>query len=1077
MYAELINQTISQVHQKGVASKILQSMDRIRNEFDPIQARRWPTELLQNARDLAYPQRPVRVQFELTDDAVYFRHSGKPFSVKDILSIINQVSSKKPGEGVGQFGTGFMSTFQLSMKVDVRSLLKDEGEPYKPFHICLDRSGATHEAVSSAIFQALETLKTVDQALPVEKIDDDAFNTEFCYHLDSDRSRGIARIGMDDLRNTLPLTMLFSDRLGEVELLFREGRRTESLLYRTGAHALLPGGLERREILVCGESHSFFLLWEDGVVLAAEWDPDRGFLPLSPCMPRLFIDFPLVGSERFPFPVVLNSLSLRPNEPRSGVSLVEHEQSLDARENRALLDRAVVLYQAFFTSLYAMEQRGVEHLIAIPPQEENKEWSASWVRRHIYDSLYTFLSGQKLLSVGEERRALCERELHLISAERPETRTALAGLCAQIRGVLVPEDETDWYAAFSNYAPPKDKVAVLGSVLEQARQIVRHGLKEGTSAQWLARLYDLAMEDGAAAAAICAGNTAIFPCQRGDGLSRGELYTARELYRDPGIPEILKDTSEHLDGLADAGRLDIRSRLLCLDFQPTHKEGLPPAYPISSFVNYIATRSDRKFPVKNFSSYGASYEKMWREAWKLLLASGPDGDMYRLARAGWHDLPEREDCSHLPQSEGMWRAAYRGVLAELLRFVEGSTALEPLAESLRGRNAETDPVRWLNLLYTETARYLRVSDQYYSSIMPNQRGKFCAPFQLKLDEVADEELKEISVCFRGERESCDLYNTLADRRLDLKDWRLPAMPLAAAAEELNAALVQFFAHSNLPHAPLELQEACTRLLSWLREHPKQAEAYFPTFYKEEDQMKLLTPGAAVNLRKKADKLSSLLALAGTDDPEELEHLIRDKKEAPSPQGGSFDPDSGIWLDGDWLDMDKDDRDERLRRIGAAGERCAFRAAVEALIQRGYTMKHLEEDRAAIFITPDGVGRATVERPDTEDYHQAGWDIQIIVTAEHESHCYFLEVKTHTPGSRARSLLPLSNEQMRLAAEKGKDYILLEVIYDETSGRALELHSFPNVLELIGRGALYHREGRYLLSHRGSGVNTEETVLS
>lgn len=348
----------------------------------------------------------------------------------------------------------------------------------------------------------------------------------------------------------------------------------------------------------------------------------------------------------------------------------------------------------------------------------------------------------------------------------------------------------------------------------------------------------------------------------------------------------------------------------------------------------------------------------------------------------------------------MWRGAYRGVLAELLRFVEGKTVLDPLAENLRIRGAENDPVRWLNLLYAKTTRYLRVSDLYYNRIMLNQRGKFCAPSQLKLDEVGNEELKEIAVCFRDERPGCDLYDALADRRLELKDWRLPAMPLAAAAEELNAALVQFFAHSNLPHAPLELQEACTRLLSWLREHPKQAEAYFPTFYKEEDQMKLLTPSAAVSLRKKADKLSSLLALAGTDDPEELEHLIRDKKEAPSPQGGSFDPDSGMWLDGAWLDMDEDDRDERLRRIGTAGERCAFRAAVETLTQQGYTLKQLEEDRAAVFITPDGTGRAVVEYPDTENYHQAGWDIRITVTTGLEDHSYYLEVKTHTPAITA-----------------------------------------------------------------------------
>lgn len=102
MYAELIDQKISQVYPKGVATKILQGMDRIRNEFDVTHARRWPTELLQNPRDLSAPGQPVRACIELTEDAVRFSHSGKPFSVKDILSIINQVSSKQPGGGAAR---------------------------------------------------------------------------------------------------------------------------------------------------------------------------------------------------------------------------------------------------------------------------------------------------------------------------------------------------------------------------------------------------------------------------------------------------------------------------------------------------------------------------------------------------------------------------------------------------------------------------------------------------------------------------------------------------------------------------------------------------------------------------------------------------------------------------------------------------------------------------------------------------------------------------------------------------------------------------------------------------------------
>ena len=48
MYREMINKSIENVYQAGVATKILQYMGKIRNESDITQARRWVMELLQN---------------------------------------------------------------------------------------------------------------------------------------------------------------------------------------------------------------------------------------------------------------------------------------------------------------------------------------------------------------------------------------------------------------------------------------------------------------------------------------------------------------------------------------------------------------------------------------------------------------------------------------------------------------------------------------------------------------------------------------------------------------------------------------------------------------------------------------------------------------------------------------------------------------------------------------------------------------------------------------------------------------------------------------------------------------------
>ena len=156
------------------------------------------------------------------------------------------------------------------------------------------------------------------------------------------RSRRIAQMGVGDLRMTLAHILLFSPEIGEADLLIHTGQEQEELRFRRGMERGAPGGLRWQEIVIGTQSRTFITLQRDGITLAAEWSEASGFQPVRPEAPRLYVGFPLVGSEQFPFPMVLNSLALRPNEPRSGISLVEHEESLDGRVNRELLDRAGV---------------------------------------------------------------------------------------------------------------------------------------------------------------------------------------------------------------------------------------------------------------------------------------------------------------------------------------------------------------------------------------------------------------------------------------------------------------------------------------------------------------------------------------------------------------------------------------------------------------------------------------------------------------------------------------------------------------------------------------------------------------
>lgn len=100
---------------------------------------RWFWELLQNAKDAVEEGEVVQVQIIINNDTLTFAHTGNPFDLDDILSLIIQGSSKAGKEGKdGRFGTGFMTTYLLSKHVTITgSLLNDEGY----FHFLLNREG------------------------------------------------------------------------------------------------------------------------------------------------------------------------------------------------------------------------------------------------------------------------------------------------------------------------------------------------------------------------------------------------------------------------------------------------------------------------------------------------------------------------------------------------------------------------------------------------------------------------------------------------------------------------------------------------------------------------------------------------------------------------------------------------------------------------------------------------------------------------------------------------------------------------------------------------------------------------
>ena len=158
-YTTLATTLIGDIHNTGISTKILQFMQKVRNNSDERYALRWVSELLQNTRDCAYKDQGVKILIELKDDKLVYKHNSKPFRVKDILSLINQITSKvDDDETTGKFGTGFMTTMLLSDTVNIKSVLQDKDLPYKPFEVDINRSPETSQKIVDEINKSIAQL-------------------------------------------------------------------------------------------------------------------------------------------------------------------------------------------------------------------------------------------------------------------------------------------------------------------------------------------------------------------------------------------------------------------------------------------------------------------------------------------------------------------------------------------------------------------------------------------------------------------------------------------------------------------------------------------------------------------------------------------------------------------------------------------------------------------------------------------------------------------------------------------------------------------------------------------------------
>ncbi|OHT02194.1 hypothetical protein TRFO_30820 [Tritrichomonas foetus] len=343
---------------KLYVSNVINRLNELTNP-KPHEIKRWPWELIQNAKDsivASKTQKSIFIKIIADDDYVDFIHNGAPFTSESLLGLLYKYSEGKSGnnESTGKFGTGFLTTHILSRIVDISgNVISDDGSKYG-FEVTLNRNGNSE----------CELLKGVDSMEESKKYYTDKTSefTKFHYPISSGKSKECMEVGIDYLMKNIGQTLLFCPSIEYIEIQYK-GRKT---LFRQ-AKTELSQNIRIIEKLINGQiaenkKFLFYSFTEHSKELTDYYKTNRNLtingaieftdnneLVSHADQVSLYCTFPLIGSETNLLPILLNSPDFEPSTERNSIILHgrdydDHGVITNTAINKLILTKSCIIY-------------------------------------------------------------------------------------------------------------------------------------------------------------------------------------------------------------------------------------------------------------------------------------------------------------------------------------------------------------------------------------------------------------------------------------------------------------------------------------------------------------------------------------------------------------------------------------------------------------------------------------------------------------------------------------------------------------------------------------------------------------
>ena len=545
----------AKIKDEGFTATVAQAVHKYLNALEDNRKNRhtrWIWELLQNAHDASTAHdRNLIVSIKYSPEELVFLHNGSGFEKEQIQRLIFHGSTKVEDEETkGQYGSGFLATHLLSSEIDVSGQL-DDG---KWFDFRLARKPESVEALRESMNQAWDDFNPSSSLLvPVPS----PFTTRFRYPIIEDKEEKGAKAGLEELKQCAPYVVAFNEKFARIDIKDHD----ETLSFQVRERLFLDKvGIQQITVIESKNGSSRerkYLIARDekgtSVTVPLKSDGDRSVcLPVKKT-PRLFSAFPLVGTESFSFPAVINNWDFKSREDRDGVPLGQSDNEAN-HNNQAIIEGACGLLVYLLQFAASNGWHHVHQWVKVPAIQ-NKDWlNTEWLRTCIKENLIEQIR-QTSVVLNMDDNAIAPQESYLPLVENGDGVEALWDLQEEVKVIRerLPRrsETTGWCNAILSWARLYGKEASEFEETIDGARLTRYVHKVGTqsgsllsikegflSIHWLDALIDFLQKNGL--------NELInqYSIVRSQA---GFLHPLRRLHRDPGIDNNLKDIAQLLE--------------------------------------------------------------------------------------------------------------------------------------------------------------------------------------------------------------------------------------------------------------------------------------------------------------------------------------------------------------------------------------------------------------------------------------------------------------------------------------------------------------------------------------------------